>query len=210
MYQTMNTRTQSPVTTMILCGLFAAITAICSWINIPIGITPVPINLATFAVLLGGAFLGAKAGAVSQLVYLLLGLIGLPVFHGFTSGPGVLAGPTGGYLIGYIMCALFVGALATKSPRKKSPSGEPFPSGETFPSGKVHPSDKRKGTALRLAWVFCGGFLICYAFGTLWFMISTHTPLLASLMACVLPFLPGDILKIILAVMICKRSLPIR
>lgn len=196
----MNTKKQPPVATMILCGLFAAITAICSWINIPIGITPVPINLATLAVLLGGAFLGAKAGAVSQLVYLLLGLIGLPVFHGFTSGVGVLAGPTGGYLIGYVMCALFVGALASKPSRTKNPSGK------GLTSSGCSPSDKRKGLALRLALVFCGGFLICYAFGTLWFMVSTHTPLLASLMACVLPFLPGDALKIVLAVMICKKG----
>ena len=96
-------------TKLVTCALFAALTAILSQIAIPIG--PVPINLATFSVFFAGALLGAKAGALSQLVYLLLGIVGLPVFSMFRGGPGVLLGPTGGYLAGYVLAAFLVGFI---------------------------------------------------------------------------------------------------
>jgi len=75
---------------MILYALFAALTAICSMISIPLPFTPIPINLATLSIFLAGGLLGAKGGTVSQTVYVLLGAVGLPVFHSFTGGLGVL------------------------------------------------------------------------------------------------------------------------
>ena len=90
-----------------LCALFAALTAVCSWISIPIG--PVPINLALLPVLLCGALLGPVSGCLSIGCYLLLGLAGVPVFASFRGGAGALLGPTGGYLIGYLLCVAISG-----------------------------------------------------------------------------------------------------
>lgn len=73
---------------MVMCGLFAGLTAICSFITIPLGFTPIPVNLATLAVFLAGGILGKKYGTLSILVYILIGAAGLPVFAGFRGGPG--------------------------------------------------------------------------------------------------------------------------
>ena len=92
----MTSGTYSRTTMMILCGIFAAVTAICSLITIPLGFTPVPVNLGTLSVFLTGGILGKKYGTLSMTVYVLLGAAGVPVFSGFRGGRGVLAGPTGG------------------------------------------------------------------------------------------------------------------
>ena len=93
-----------------MVGLFAALTAIGAWISIPI--PPVPFTFQVLFVLLAGAVLGSARGGLSQIVYVLLGVIGLPVFAGGASGPGVLFGPTGGYIFGFIVAAFVVGALS--------------------------------------------------------------------------------------------------
>ena len=170
---------------MALCGLFAALTAICSWISIPLGFTPVPVNLATLAVLLAGGILGSNYGAVSLSVYVLIGAVGAPVFAGFKGGLGVLAGPTGGYIIGYIAAAFISGLLIAKIY-------------ERFRGNKI-----REYFCLALA-LICGLF-VCYLLGTLWFMFSTNTGLIASLLACVFPFLLGEALKIIAAIFLIRR-----
>ena len=110
----MTSRPYSKTTMLILCGIFAAVTAICSLITIPLGFTPVPINLGTLAVFLTGGVLGKKYGTLSMTVYVLLGAAGVPVFSGFRGGLGVLAGPTGGYIIGYIAAVLVIGLLADR------------------------------------------------------------------------------------------------
>ena len=92
---------------IVLAALFAALMAVCSQIQIPLPM--VPINLALFAVHLCGALLGAKWGALSISAYVLLGLVGAPVYAGFASGPAALFGKTGGYILGYILSAFLVG-----------------------------------------------------------------------------------------------------
>jgi len=94
---------------MTLCALFAALTAICAQIVLPIG--PVPVNLALLPVLVCGALLPVGQAVVTMLVYIGMGAAGLPVFAGMTGGPGVLLGPTGGYLLGYVLCAAVVAGL---------------------------------------------------------------------------------------------------
>lgn len=165
---------------LILCAFFAAFTAVCSQIAIPLPFTPVPINLATLSVFLSGIFLGAKYGTLSQIVYLLLGLVGLPVFSHFSSGPAIVFGPTGGYLIGYALAAFLIGLLTQKH-RKFCTA--------FFP----------------LVLILSFGLLLCYIAGTLWFMYLTKTNLLPALSLCVLPFLPGDALKIIAATLLAKK-----
>lgn len=151
---------------LVLCAFFAALTAAAAQLSVPIG--PVPVSLATFAVYLAGGILGAGGGAVSQMVYVLLGAAGLPIFAGLKGGAAVLAGPTGGYLAGYIFCALITGAGAQRFGRKPLP--------------------------LVLSMIL--GTLVCYAFGTAWFCFLTKRGLAESLALCVYPFLPGDAAKI--------------
>lgn len=160
---------------LVLAAIMAALTAICSQIQIPLPM--VPINLALFAVHLCGALLGAKWGALSMVVYALLGAIGVPVFAGFGSGPAVLFGKTGGYILGYILCALLVGLLSRRI-------------GFTMKS-------------LCISMVI--GVAVCYAFGTIWFMVITGMNLMTSLTYCVVPFLPGDVIKIVLAALLALR-----
>lgn len=169
---------------MALCGLFAAVTAICSWISIPLGFTPVPVNLGTLAVFLTGGLLGKKYGPISLIVYTLAGAVGLPVFSGFRGGLSVLAGPTGGYIIGYIVAALIIGLIISGMTRR----------------------ERTTGAAISIyAFAMICGLVACYALGTAWFMISTHTPFAAAMVSCVIPFLPGDALKIIAATILVRK-----
>ena len=94
---------------MVYASLFASMTAVGAYMVIPIG--PIPITLQVLFVFLAGAFLGCRWGMASMLVYLLIGIVGLPVFAGGAAGLGVLFGPTGGYLIGFVIAASVVGYL---------------------------------------------------------------------------------------------------
>lgn len=93
--------------------IFALLTAVGAWIEIPT--KPVPFTLQTFFVLLSGAILGARLGFISQIIYLTFGIIGLPVFSGFSAGLMKLIGPTGGYLLSFPIAAFIVGYLLSKS-----------------------------------------------------------------------------------------------
>ncbi|MEL7657123.1 MAG: biotin transporter BioY [Bacillota bacterium] len=166
---------------LILYALFAALTAVCSMISIPLPFTPVPINLATLSVFLAGGILGSKGGAISQTVYVFLGAIGLPVFHSFTGGLGILTGPTGGYIIGYIAAAWLTGFMVEKL-------------GNGFYKNIIS---------------MIVGLAACYALGTAWFMYLTGNGLAASLMACAVPFLPGDGIKIVIGSILVKKLRPL-
>jgi biotin transport system substrate-specific component len=168
---------------LVLCALCAAVTCILAPLSVPLA-GEVPISLATFAVLLSGILLGAKFGALSQLIYVLLGSVGVPVFAGWTGGIGITLGMTGGYIIGYIPMAFVAGLIYYRFGRNES-------------------------GARKYAVMFAAMFLataVLYILGTAWFMVQTKMTLAASLAACVIPFLPGDLIKII-AVMLA--ALPI-
>lgn len=109
----MHTRSRAGM--LSLCALFAALLAVCSQIQIPL--PGVPMNMALFAVHLCAMLLGPRAAFASVLSYLLLGTFGVPVFSGFTSGPAALLGQTGGFLLGYLLCAPLEGALCRRMPR---------------------------------------------------------------------------------------------
>lgn len=180
-----NTTQRFPTVFLILCGLFAALTAILSQIILPLPFTPVPINLATLSVLLSGGLLGARWGFFSQVVYILVGACGLPVFAGFSGGLHAVAGPTGGYIVGYAVAAFLAGFLMYG--RCAAPVSK---------------------TLLRPILAMIAATLACYLLGTVWFMYQTHTGLMASLIACVFPFLPGDALKIAAAVLLVRTLRP--
>jgi biotin transport system substrate-specific component len=156
--------------TMILCALFAAILCIFSVITIPT-IGGVPISLGIFGVMLTAVILGPKKGVISVIVYLLLGVVGLPIFSKYQSGIPVLLGPTGGYVWSYIIVALLIGALTKKLPKNFLAS-----------------------TALTFA-ACLAGILVCYAAGTLQYMLIQKVDLVKSLTLCVVPFIPFDIIK---------------
>ena len=155
------------VKNMTLTAVMAALICIAGPLTIAVG--PVPLSLATFAVYLAGAILGRKKGTAAVGLYLLIGIIGVPVFSGFSGGFQKLAGVTGGYLIGYLPCAFLAGLGAEKA------------------------EDGRKWL---LPVMMAAGTAVLYTIGTAWFMIQTGNSLGAALGLCVLPFLPGDAMKI--------------
>jgi biotin transport system substrate-specific component len=161
---------------MVYAALFAALTAVGAAISIPIG--PVPITLQVLFVLLAGAMLGARWGALSMVVYLLLGVIGLPVFAGGTSGLGVLFGPTGGYLFGFVLAAGVTGLLVDLREEKSLPW--------------ILPS-------------MAAGLLVIYLLGVVWLSAQTGIGLERAVEVGMLPFLLVDFLKILVGAFIAAR-----
>ncbi|MCR4840523.1 MAG: biotin transporter BioY [Lachnospiraceae bacterium] len=151
------------------CALMAAILCIVGPMSIPIG--AVPVSLATFIIYLSAFVLGSKGSSVSVLVYILLGVAGLPVFSGGQGGPAKVLGPTGGYIAGYILLA--------------------------FISGYVIERSKNNLVISFVGMVIAT--IVLYAFGTVWFVIQAKTSLAYALSVCVVPFVVFDIIKIIVA-----------
>jgi biotin transport system substrate-specific component len=149
---------------------FSLLVALSAQIVIPVG--PVPITAQTFAVLLTGALLGSRMGAAAIIIYLAEGAIGLPFFSAGRGGLGHLLGPTGGYLVAFPAAAFVTGAFAE------------------------HGWDKRFLTA---AAAMAIGSIIIMLSGWTWFSLVTNTPLGVSFQTTVLTFIPGDIIKILLA-----------
>lgn len=156
---------------MTLIGLMTAVICILAPFSVILPFSPIPISLGTFAIYLTANILGMKRSFISVALYLLLGFAGLPVFTGFTGGVGRLLGPTGGYLIGYLFIALICGYF----------------------------TDKWNNNVL---WHLLGmllGTVVCYAIGTIWLSYQASLTFFAALSAGVLPFIPGDIIKLIIA-----------
>ena len=173
--------TQSTTKTrdMVYIAMFAVLISICSWISIP---SAVPFTMQTFGIFLAVAVLGGKRGSLAVLVYLLLGLVGVPVFAGFSGGIGCLAGTTGGYIVGFQLTALVMWAMEAMLGKKNW---------VLFGSMVL-------GTA------------VCYAFGTAWFMyVYARTTgaigLGTALGWCVIPYIIPDLLKAALALALRGR-----
>lgn len=160
------------VNTLALMIGFALLTALAAQIRFHIPGTPVPITAQTFAVLLSGAVLGSRAGAGSQLVYWLMGAVGLPVFAQASGGWGAATGATFGYLFGFVVAAWLVGALAERGKDRTVRSAIP---------------------------AFLAGNAVIYLFGVPWLMYSVESfnTIGAALAAGLTPFIVGDIIKII-------------
>ncbi len=153
-------------------ALMAAVISVSSWITVPY---TVPFTMQTFAVFLALLLLGGRRGTVCVTLYVLTGAAGVPVFSGFRGGIGVLAGPTGGYITGFILASLLFWLF------EKRASG-------------------RRRRSILLS--FC--LIICYIAGTIQFMLVMNSSgngygLLSALTACVFPYVIPDIVKIILA-----------
>ena len=174
-------------------ALMAALQCIISPFAITFPISPVPISLATLMLYLSIYILGKKHATISCGIYLLIGLVGIPVFSGFTGGVGKLLGPTGGYLIGYPALTFIGGWCVEKwSNRVSSVNG-------------VGVMEKDRVDKLGLFMQGLGlalGTAACYLFGSLWLSYQTGMDFVAALGVGVVPFVPGDVVKIAIGVVV--------
>lgn len=158
---------------LVLIAMVTAITCILAPFSIPIPISPVPISLTNLVLLISIYVLGWKDATVSYLVYLLLGAFGLPVFSGFAGGLGKIAGPTGGYLTGFIFMTIIAGIFVERYTERRI----------LVITGMVLAT------------------MVAYVFGTAWLAFQMELPFTGALSIGVIPYLPGDTVKIILAVL---------
>jgi biotin transport system substrate-specific component len=165
---------------MVFASLFAALTAAGAYIQIPVPFSPVPVTLQVFFVLLAGSMLKSKWGSLSMVVYTLLGIAGLPVFAGGSSGIGVLFGPTGGYIFGFILAAYLTGKLSEKAE-----------------------SAGKSGFAIN-ALNMSTGVLVIYALGVSQLMLVAEIGSWTALTLGAIPFLPGEIVKTAVAAYIAS------
>lgn len=158
---------------LIVSSLFAALTAVCAIISIPTG--SVPFSLSILGVFLTGIILGKKQAFFAQLIYILLGIIGVPVFSGLRGGFDIIAGPTGGYIIAYPFMSFVIAYIIEKTGKKVFVS---------YILGML------------------ASLLICYSLGTLWLAHVLKMSLTQALFAGVVPFILFDLLKIAISAFI--------
>ncbi len=174
-----------------LTALFAVLLAIFSLISIPLPFSPVPITLQVFVVFLIINLLGSYYGTLSCLVYLLLGVSGIPVFAGGSAGPGVLFGPLGGYLIAFPVATLLGGRI----------------------SGKV--STSKITDLIKVSLASAAALLLIYGIGVVWLGEFTKISLSQAIIVGAIPFIPVDAVKAIVAIPIVaflrgsRRDLPV-
>ncbi len=164
---------------VVLSSLMAGLMAVGAYIHVPIG--PVPIVLTNLFVLLAGLLLGSRWGAASAAIYLLMGAIGMPVFSGGKGGLAHLLGPTGGYLFGFILCAWIVGFIS-----------------ERFKHALV-------GGIIAVVI----GSLVIYGLGVPWLKTVTNMSWNKALALGMLPFLPGDAMKAVVAIVLTRAVRPL-
>lgn len=165
-----------------LSATFAALISVASPVSIPLGpVTQVPITLQVFFVYLAGALLGARYGALSMVIYLVLGAVGIPVFSGPSSGPAVLFGFSGGYLFAFPVASLLGGYVARRRPAT------------------------RKGDTIRVSLSALLSLLVIYVIGVVWLSYYLGLSLLNGVLAGAVPFIPLDLLKAVVAVPIAVR-----
>jgi biotin transport system substrate-specific component len=175
-------RSRSTTHSTVLIAVFAALIAAMGLVPpITIGIVPVPITLQTLGVMLAGALLGPVRGMLSALIVVVLSLAGLPILSGGRGGLGVLVGPTGGYLLGWIPAAYVVGLLV-----------------KYWAIRVGNPALRYLAVAVS---AFVGGVLVTYAFGIPWTSMITGLPLATSALGS-LVFIPGDAIKCALTALI--------
>lgn len=161
----------------IAIGFFLSATVLGAFVRVPLPFTPVPITLQTFFVLLAGAYLGPGAGAVSQVLYIILGAAGVPIFAGAACGLSALFGPTGGYLAGFAAAAFMIGAL-------KKFCDDSF---------------------ARMLILFSLASLVILLCGSLWLKTVLNLSMGTALRLGLVPFIAGDLFKTCAACLIYWR-----
>lgn len=164
---------------IVYIGIFAAVIAVCSWIQIPL---VVPITLQTLGICVAAGLLGFKKGVVTVVIYELIGFVGVPVFSNFGAGPGVLLGVTGGYIVGFIFTAAIVGGAVSRF-------------GKKLP---VYIMSMILGVAV--CYVFGTAWFMVWSSNN-----GSAATLSSALMSCVVPFIIPDIVKIAVASLLCVK-----
>jgi biotin transport system substrate-specific component len=170
--------------------IFVICTSLGAFVRIPLPFSPVPLTLQTFFVLLSGAFLGSGLGAVTQASYILLGFLGVPIFSGAGGGWLYFFGPTAGYLVGFILAALFIGKFT-----------QPLRAGAGF-------IKYARNSLFYTFVVFCLGDLILLASGVIWLKVIFGYSLGKLLFIGFLPFVAGDLVKAFCASVIYLKLKP--
>jgi biotin transport system substrate-specific component len=162
---------------MLISTMFSSLIIILSFLKIPLPFSPIPLTGQTFAIMLTGLVLSPIQAFIAVGVYILLGLVGIPVFSGGTSGIGVLAGPTGGYLIGFLIGAVVISIIRNN-----------------------------KDNILRMAIAgAAGGIVVVYLTGVFWLSQVKGLDIIKAFSLGAVPFIPGDIFKLIVAVIVAQR-----
>lgn len=161
----------------IVSALCAALTGILAWVVVPVPFSLVPVSGQTLGVMIAGILLPPRYAAFSQSIYLALGVIGLPIFAAGGSGPGIILGPTGGYLWSFVIAAWLI-------------------------SKGIRLTDSR---IWQLVMLILGGVGIIYLFGTLQLMLVAELTLTQALLSGMAPFILGDALKVVLAWVLAQR-----
>lgn len=161
---------------MIYISLCTAVLSIVSPFSIPLPFSPVPFTLSLLAIFVISAILEPKDACIAVVLYMLLGMVGLPIFSGFQGGIQKLVGPTGGYLIGYlaiVFCASFAYRL--------------------------------KGSRIYYIFGMLLGTVICYIFGSIWLSHQAGLTLMQALFMGVIPYIPADVIKLTAAAVVAPE-----
>ena len=185
----MTAKSKTNTRQLALCAVMAAVMCVIAPISLPIG--PISVTGGTLTIYFTACLLGPWRGLAATAAYLLAGFAGLPVFSNYMGGAGRLLGPTGGYLVGYLPMMLLAGAAADLSFRRFGGQG------------KV---ERALGPALLLLGMTLATAVL-YAFGTAWYCVQAGVDLQKALAACVLPFIPFDLVKMVLALL---AGVPVR
>ena len=161
------------VKSMTYIGLITALICVVAPLTVPLPFSPVPISFANLIIYLCAVIVGTKKVTISVLLYILIGAVGVPVYSGYNSGIQRIVGPTGGYLLGFIACAVFTGLFVEKFENKIY----------MYAVGMII------------------GTVICYIIGSVWLSYSNSLTFMQALWGGVVPFVPGDIVKIVIAVL---------
>jgi biotin transport system substrate-specific component len=164
---------------MVYAAMFGAATAAGAYIIVPV--PPVPVTMQTLFLSLAGVLIGARLAAMSQIIYVIIGAMGLPVFAGGKAGLGILIGPTGGYLLGFIAGAYVIGKLAALRPSA--------------------------GTTWSIS-AMAAGAVVIYFFGVTQLCLAAELSISKAVVVGVLPFIPGDAVKILVAAFVYRKLRP--
>ena len=166
---------------LVFTALFAALIAVCGFISIPVPGTPIPIVLQNMLTVLTGLMLGPVWGTIATALFLVAGALGLPIFSGGTGGISRLMGPTGGFLFGYVIATLVAGIIAQR------------------------PVYGKKTSLIRLISATVAGFVVMYIPGVIHFMNVMEKTFAQTMTLCVIPYIPGDIIKMVIAILLASK-----
>ena len=172
--------TKNLTKSIVFVALFAALISACAFVSIPVPGTPIPIVLQNMMVVLSGLLLGPVLGTASTVLFIVAGMLGLPIFSGGTGGIAKIMGPTGGFIIGYAFAALVAGLICGR------------------------PRMGKNASIVRIIIAALCGFVVMYIPGVIHFMRSLDKTFAETMALCVTPYIPGDLIKMVVSILVAK------